>query len=299
MAGISDKALKSHYAQNKYRYNGKELQNQEFSDGSELEEYDYGARMQDPQIGRWNTLDPLADINRRWNPYTYANDNPIRVIDSDGRSIMAITSVDLDHNGKVNRVNQDGDPGVYMNFNGTRTLVGFMDPNKTYKPGSSYQYYGNKDYYIKYPTASWLGMKIPNPKDPNPDQNNDEALKKDVMGSTVLAILFGEITELFAASAEAAQTAKIVVAATEADRYATMEYRSLLKYIGEYQDEIDGFFKSGGTAPVSKNALLAYKELIFRYLGQTGGSLKRFNETAKLVQGERLAWVNEVLNKLK
>jgi len=27
MAGISDKALKSNYTENKYRYNGKELQN--------------------------------------------------------------------------------------------------------------------------------------------------------------------------------------------------------------------------------------------------------------------------------
>ena len=29
MAGISDKAIKSRYSQNKFRYNGKELQNQE------------------------------------------------------------------------------------------------------------------------------------------------------------------------------------------------------------------------------------------------------------------------------
>ena len=63
-----------------YKYNGKELDTKKG-----LNWYDYGARHYDAALGRFTTVDPLAEKHYSINSYAYCGNNPINRIDPDGR----------------------------------------------------------------------------------------------------------------------------------------------------------------------------------------------------------------------
>jgi RHS repeat-associated protein len=84
MAGISDKAWNK--LQNNYHYQGNEIQNQEWNDGSGLEEDDFNARFYDPQLGRWNTQDPAGQYA---SPYLGMGNNWMNGVDPNGTSFWS------------------------------------------------------------------------------------------------------------------------------------------------------------------------------------------------------------------
>lgn len=67
------------YYQTEFKFNGKELDN-------ETGMYYYGARYYDPSLSIWMSVDPLAEQFPNFSPYNYTMNNPINMVDPDGRA---------------------------------------------------------------------------------------------------------------------------------------------------------------------------------------------------------------------
>ena len=76
--------FKAQWKKDEFRFTGKE-------NLPETGYTDFGARFYDNIVPRFITIDPLAETSRRFSPYTYANNNPIRFIDPDGMMAVEVT----------------------------------------------------------------------------------------------------------------------------------------------------------------------------------------------------------------
>ena len=78
-------ANSTNHNQQRYKYNGKELDRMHG-----LDWYNYGARWMDAAIGRWHVMDPLCEKYYDVSPYAYCAGDPINAIDTDGKSTWVI-----------------------------------------------------------------------------------------------------------------------------------------------------------------------------------------------------------------
>ncbi|MEM7369505.1 MAG: DUF6443 domain-containing protein [Bacteroidota bacterium] len=89
---------------NQYVLTGKERQ-----DELAIGWADFGARMYDPSIGRWNSVDPLAEKYLSKTSYNYVLGNPMLLVDPDGRQTRRIQ----DLNGNWHDITDDDVETVY------------------------------------------------------------------------------------------------------------------------------------------------------------------------------------------
>jgi hypothetical protein len=66
--------------------------------------------MYDPWLGRFNSVDPLADSAVSWNPYHYVRNNPLNRVDPTG-----LTDYELNEKGEVvNTIENEDADNIYM-----------------------------------------------------------------------------------------------------------------------------------------------------------------------------------------
>jgi len=86
-----------------YKFNGKQ-----FDEMHGYDTYDYGARGYYAAMGRFTTIDPLAEKHYDISPYAYCSGNPINKIDPDGRSDFE------DKDGNFTKHVEDNSNAVYQ-----------------------------------------------------------------------------------------------------------------------------------------------------------------------------------------
>lgn len=138
-------SLRGNAEAKKWKYNGKE-----FDESLHIDSYDYGVRNYDPWVGRWKSIDPLADSFEGSSPYSYAFNTPIQAYDPDGRLIIFVNGLLFSD-------------AVSYKINPINVLAALVDSKYAYNPSRRF-------FYDEEPTFNGTKVKYWGEEDGNIDQ---------------------------------------------------------------------------------------------------------------------------------
>ena len=115
MAGISDQAASG--LENKIKFQGQEFQYKQFSDGSGLEMYEFKYRMDDPQLGRFCQVDPLASDYPYNSTYAFSEDKVTSGRELEGLEYEALAE-------EAEGIYEDAEPYIEKASEGVKHFVG-------------------------------------------------------------------------------------------------------------------------------------------------------------------------------
>ena len=128
---------------NSYRFgfNGKEQDNEVSGKGNS---YDYGLRMYNPRLGKFNSVDPLTGKFPMLTPYQFASNTPIMADDLDGAEARVV----------IKTINYFS--GIMFDKDGNSHSVTLRQVTTTtsHPGGEGFKQYGNQRKYGKYGTLN-------------------------------------------------------------------------------------------------------------------------------------------------
>ena len=125
-------------AAQKFGFGGKELQD-DLVGGSQLNWHDFGARNYDASLARWMNIDPLADKYYGVSPYNYTLNNPVLLVDPDGKDVT-ITIRDGEIVISSNIYIRGSGANSYSAKNIKRSIEKYWNKGQKYKDGDGNEY---------------------------------------------------------------------------------------------------------------------------------------------------------------